>query len=246
MPKFADIILVLITLFLVMKTCAPAKAAAITDPVVNQAAAAASAATDAAASAAAALASDTVVSPTTSPTLPPAPDDTQSIPIGLPAGAEGFGQSAAECKTGCKADSPEDPVAYKMCVTENCPEAFTQSVTPAPGAADKCGPSLIWKGKPLKNGDSELGCWALNRPEGGNVTGGCIEGGSAKVANFFDAAQTQTVLDAIDRDPSRDMKIRQSQATPNYDIRAAPPIDFNGYPTLSFIQGNVNTGLQTA
>ena len=239
MPKFADMILVLITLFLVMRTCAPAKAASLTAPLVNQAATTATAATTAAANAAAASAQDALVDPTTSPPLPPAPEDGQDVPQGLPAGAEGFSfRSANDC------DNPETPDEFKKEL--KCPgfESFTQSVTPAPAAA-ACPPSLIWKGKPLRDGDAEAGCWALNRPEGGNVTGACIEGGQAKIANFFDAAQTQTVLDALDRDPSRDMKIRQSQATANYDIRAAPPVKFNGYPSLSFIQGNVNTGLKT-
>jgi len=167
-------------------------------------------------------------------------NDDEEIPAGLPK-SEMFGQCSDECPAGI------DPSECTPC------DPFGQ-VTPTPTpladtgakAEKKCPPSLIYSKKHLSEGDSEEGCWSMDRPGGhGSSTSKCIPGGQAKIANFYDASQTQTVIDAIDRDPTRAMKIRQAPATANYDLRASPQIIFRGYPSMSFIKGNANTGLKT-
>tara|TARA_X000001036_G_scaffold439484_1_gene490792 strand:- start:884 stop:1552 length:669 start_codon:yes stop_codon:yes gene_type:complete len=167
-------------------------------------------------------------------------DDEEVGPAGMPK-SEMFGQCSDECPAGI------DPSECTPC------DPFGQ-VTPTPTPLDaagaraekKCPPSLVYTKKHLSEGDSEEGCWPMDRPGGhGSTTTKCIPGGKANIANFYDANQTQTVIDAIDRDPTRAMKIRQAPATANYDLRASPQIIFRGYPSMSFIKGNANTGLKT-
>tara|TARA_X000001036_G_scaffold285636_1_gene265382 strand:- start:221 stop:958 length:738 start_codon:yes stop_codon:yes gene_type:complete len=237
--NWMDGFLILITLWLVFRTCSKENEIVSSEiPTVGDASK--GDVSDAA---------ELVVQPGETPPLPEAASEEEELPEGMPAGEapptmsqfanyERFGN----CDENCPEGAPSD-------VCKPC-EKFGQP-TPAPIALSttekKCPASLVYTAKHLPTADTEEGCWPGSGPSGnGSVTGKCIQGGNAKVANFFDAAQTQTVLDAIDRDPTREMKIRQAPATANYDLRASPPIKFNGYPSMSFIKGNANTGLQTA
>ena len=224
--KPLDMLLVGLTMYLVYKTCnpdTPAKAAA---PSTDNTPA---------------LGSDgTITQPLDTPALPDPPDEDEVGPQGMPA-SEGFANDCEMCPPGL----PEDQQPPGGC----CAEGFTATPAPAPivTPGKSCPPSMIYTKKHLPTADSEEGCWPGNAPRGGgSLTSKCIPGGVAKVANFYDAAQTQTVIDAIDRDPTREMKIRQAPATANYDLRASPPITFNGYPSMSFIKGNTNVGLKQA
>ena len=177
-----------------------------------------------------------LVAPTDSPPLPGVTEDEEVVPEGLPSdGVERF-TFGGECDPMCSSLPAEERVGN----CDGCPEGFSQTVTPAPAGGKKCPKPMIYTAKHLTKGDADEGCWAGD----GSLSTSCIPGGASKVANFYDASQTQTVIDAIDRDPTREMKIRQAPATANYDLRASPPIPFNGFPSLSFVGGNQNTGLK--
>tara|TARA_B100001996_G_scaffold335367_1_gene286053 strand:- start:11019 stop:11735 length:717 start_codon:yes stop_codon:yes gene_type:complete len=228
-PKILDILLILLALYIVVTTCSSTtpKSTPTTDAAREMK-----------------EISDNVadLQPLTQ-TIPETPEDIPQIPVGLE-GAEYF--------TGTCCDPTKGNCApgQKICFTQ---EGFSQSppATSEPPAArepraeaSSC-PTIVWTDTTLPTSNSEAGCWPLERPYGrGTVTGDCISDGKTEVANFYDAEQTNTVVNAIDNDVSRKMKIRPSQMSANYSYRADPEIPWGGYPTLSFIQGNSDIGLK--
>ena len=223
--SFMDMLLILLTLFLVLRTCSPSSLPQLPAKKIDTA--------------------KTVVDPAIVNTpsdvvgLPGVAGDVDLLPEGTPESYEPFRN---EYFSGCVEDT--DCKAGICQEDGECLELFTQTTTPAPDG-NNCGPSLVYTKKTLPTSDADEGCWAGNGPDG-SPSSACVSSGNiTKVANFYDAAQTQTVVAAIDRDPTREMKIRSAPATANYDLRASPSIKFNGYPTLSFIKGNTNVGLRT-
>ena len=221
--SFMDMLLILLTLFLVLRTCSPSSLPQIpVKKVVNDAV------------------KDVAIVNTPSEVANNLPDieaEDEVIPEGLVDSYEPF---RTEYFSGCTEDTD---CTAGICQDGECKELFTQTTTPSPDGK-KCPPSLVYTKKTLTTSDADEGCWAGNGPDG-SPSSSCLTGSISKVANFYDAAQTQTVVAAIDRDPTREMKIRSAPATANYDLRASPSIKFNGYPTLSFIKGNTNVGLKT-
>ena len=221
--SFMDMLLILLTLFLVLRTCSPSSLPQIpVKKVVNDAV------------------KDVAIVNTPSEVANNLPDveaEDEVIPEGLVDSYEPF---RTEYFSGCTEDTD---CTAGICQDGECKELFTQTTTPSPDGK-KCPPSLVYTKKTLTTSDADEGCWAGNGPDG-SPSSSCLTGSISKVANFYDAAQTQTVVAAIDRDPTREMKIRSAPATANYDLRASPSIKFNGYPTLSFIKGNTNVGLRT-
>lgn len=227
--KLLDMILILLTVWLVWSTCSPETKKQLKKVAVDEDAGDISATT--------APSSSFTQPKIVNRNLEEFEDDDELGPAGLP-DSEKFGQCSDTCPEGIDASECTPCDAFGQ---------VSPTPTPAPLKSEKkCPPSLIYSKKHLSEGDAEEGCWPTNRPGGhGSSTAACIEGGKAKIANFYDASQTQTVIDAIDRDPTRAMKIRQAPATANYDLRASPQIVFRGYPSMSFIKGNANTGLKT-
>lgn len=213
--KIMDWILIGITFYVLMRTCGGDKLLFPESPTVMEP-------------------DVPIVQPTDSPPLDAPLVDEEVLPEGL---VDNFAQADPSCKEGGMYTNA-DGVMLPCGVTEN----FGQETgTPAPAA---CPPSLIYTERALTKSNSDLSsdvdpCWAGDNA----VTSECIQGGAAKVANFYDAAQTNTVVEAIGRDPSRDTIIRQAPATANYDLRQSPKIKFNGFPSYSFVGGNLNTGL---
>ena len=268
--RMITLFLVILTILLVMQSCGAMPSSIPNVPKMNASTDVvdtASAAMNAAAAEQAAYES-LPPPPLSTPTVPQGLVDEETVPTGMDPTenfssggfwSSMFGKADSENTEGFTSGCADFGGSASACAAAEgdcgeCTEPFGQAVTPTPvplAAPAACPPSskspLVYSEKILTKNDSEAGCWPGERPGGdGAVSGACIAGGNAKVANFFDAAQTQTVLDALDRDPTREMKIRSAPATANYDLRAAPPIKFNGYPTLSFIKGNSNTGLKSA
>ena len=225
-PKLLDILLILLALYIVVTTCNPSvsKSVSVSDVASKQIQELKDNAAD--------------LLPQTA-TVPEVLEDAPQIPTGI---------TTFENFTGACCDPTQGNCApgQKICFTQ---EGFTQSPAESeaapPANTDSSCPTVVWSEKTLPTANTEAGCWPLNRPYGwGTVTGDCIGDGKTEVANFYDADQTNTVVNAIENDVSRKMKIRQSQMSANYSYRADPQIPWGGYPTLSFIQGNANIGLQ--
>lgn len=226
--KLMDLLLIVLTLFLVLKTCSPSLIPQIPKTLTAK--------------------KDPVIVETPAQVennLETVPEEQEIIPQGMNPDVEGYAPYGTEFFSSATADEEECEQTGGALLDGKCVpfeegfEQFTQSVTPTP---KKCPPSLVYKKKSLPGSDAEVGCWTGDD----SVTNSCLPANATKAANFYDAAQTQTVVDAIDRDPTREMKIRQAPATANYDLRASPKVKFNGYPSMSFIKGNSNTGFQTA
>lgn len=225
MPKILDILLVLVALYIVVTTCAPS----VTQSITASAGEVSNAAVNKLSTTAEDLLPDDLGIP-----LPPPINDLETIPQGL----------TQENFTSCCPPGDDCPEGMPKC------ESFAQTATPAvmsqpagsPQPAEEC-PTLIYTEETLPTSNAETGCWPSFSPYGrGAVTADCLGEGNTVAANFYDAEQTNVVYNAISSDPTRQTQIRNSNASPNYNIRKDPPIPWRGAPVSEWGRGNSNFG----